>query len=81
MEDARRRRVSSTGHVELVCTLCEEEGRPYVLAEYEYFVVSTMTGNERRVTVCPDHADQLDKGKLSYTVVNRRKGSDWAHSL
>lgn len=69
------------GRVDLICTLCEEEGRPYVQAQYEYVVVSTMTGNERRITVCSDHADQLDKGKLPYEVVRRRKGSDWSHPL
>ena len=81
MEDARRRKVSSKGKVDYVCTLCEEEGRPYVQAEYEYLVVSTMTGDKRRITVCPDHAEQLDNGKLPYTVVKRRKGSDWARPL
>jgi hypothetical protein len=52
-----------------------------VPADFEYVVVSTINGNERRITVCSDHADQLDKGKLSYRVVRRREGSDWAHPL
>lgn len=81
MEDLRRRIVSSTGGVEFVCTLCEDEGRPHVIAGWEYVVVSTLTRNEIRVTVCPDHADQLDRGTLAYNVVKRRKGPDWAHPL
>jgi hypothetical protein len=36
-----------------------------------------MTGNERLITICSNHADQLDKGKLSYTVATRKKGFDW----
>ena len=73
-EDARRRRISSTGRVEIICTLCEDEGRPYVQAKYEYAVVSTMTETGRRITACSNHADQLDEGKLPYEVVGKRKG-------
>jgi hypothetical protein len=61
--------------------LCEVEGRPNVLAEFEYVVLSTENGLERRITVCSDHADRLDKGKLSYKVIRFRKGVDWAHPL
>jgi hypothetical protein len=48
-----------------------------VPAEHSYVVVSTMTGNERLITTCSSHADQLDNGKLSYTVVTGKKGFDW----
>jgi len=81
MEDQRRKHFSPNGRVEAICTLCEVEGRPYVRAEYEYVVLSTQNGEEKRITVCPDHSDQLDNGKLSYKVVRRRKGVDWAHPL
>jgi hypothetical protein len=81
MEDLRRKRVSSKGRVEAICTLCELEGRSNVPAVYEYVLVSTQTGEDALVTVCSDHADQLDKGKLSYKVLRRRKGVDWAHPL
>ena len=67
--------------MEALCTLCEVEGRPYVIADYEYVVASTENGEEKRITVCSDHSDQLDKGRLSFTVVRRRKGVDWAHPL
>jgi hypothetical protein len=81
VEDERRKRVSSEGRVEAICTLCELEGRPYVDANNEYVVVSTLTGQEMRVTVCPDHARRLDNGKLPYRVIRQRKGVDWAHPL
>jgi len=81
MEDERRKRVSSKGHIEAICTLCEVEGKPYVHAADEYVVASTLTERERRITVCPEHADKLDEGKLPYRVVRRRKGIDWAHPL
>ena len=81
MEDERRRRFTSTGHVEVLCTLCEIEARPYVHADDEYVVVSTLNGEEKWITVCPDHADQLDKGKLPYGVVRRRRGVDWSRPL
>jgi hypothetical protein len=81
MEDERRRRVTSAGRVEALCTLCEIEARPYVHADDEYVVASTLTGEEKRITVCRDHADQLSSGKLPYLVVRRRKGVDWDHPL
>ena len=80
MDDARRNRVSSTGRVERICTLCEEEARPYVKAHYEYVVVSTRNGDKRRITICADHANQLNKRKLPYEVVSRKKGSGRAHT-
>jgi hypothetical protein len=63
--------------IEALCTLCEIEGRPYVPAEYEYVVVSTLDGAESLVSVCGGHANQLDNGRLSYNVVSRKKGFDW----
>jgi hypothetical protein len=81
MEDLRRKRKSSRGRVEAICTLCELEGRPYVWAEYEYVVASTPDQREERITVCADHAERLDAGKLSYRVIRRRKGVDWLHPL
>jgi hypothetical protein len=81
MEDERRKRVSSKGRVEAICTLCEVEGRPYVPAVQEYVVASTQTEQEKRITVCAEHAEKLDKGSLPYRVVRRRKGIDWAHPL
>jgi hypothetical protein len=81
MEDERRKRISSTGRVEAICTLCEVEGKPYVHAVDEYVVASTLTGQERLITVCREHTDKLDRGKLPYRVVRRRKGIDWAHPL
>jgi hypothetical protein len=81
MEDERRKIVSSRGRVEAICTLCELEGRPYVRANDEYVVASTLTGKEKLITVCPDHANKLDNDKLPYRVVRRRKGVDWAHPL
>jgi hypothetical protein len=81
MEDERRKRVSSKGRVEAICTLCEVEGKPYVHAIDEYVVASTLTEQEKRITACPEHADKLDEGKLPYRVVRRRKGIDWAHPL
>jgi hypothetical protein len=66
--------------VEALCTLCEEEGRPYVHADHAYVVVSTLAGIERMITVCSNHADQLDNGKLSYRVVRRMKGFDWGRA-
>jgi hypothetical protein len=81
MEDERRKRISSKGRVEAICTLCEVEGKPYVQAVDEYVVASTLTGQEKRITVCSEHADKLDEGKLPYRVVRRRKGIDWAHAL
>jgi hypothetical protein len=61
--------------------MCEVEGRPYVHAQDEYVVASTLTGEEKLVTVCLRHASQLDGLKLPYRVVRRRKGVDWAHLL
>jgi hypothetical protein len=81
LEDERRKRVSANGRVEGFCTLCELEGRPYVHADGEYVVASTLTGKEMRITVCPDHADKLDNGRLPYRVLRGRKGIDWAHPL
>jgi len=81
MEDERRRKISSEGRVEATCTFCEVEGRPYVHASDEYVVVSTLSGEEKLITVCLHHADQLDNGKLPYRVVRWRKGVDWAHPL
>jgi hypothetical protein len=81
MEDLRRKRVSSKGRVEAICTLCEVEARPNVLAAYEYLVVSTQTGDDALISVCSAHADQLDKGTLSYKVLRWRTGVDWAHPL
>ena len=81
MEDARRKRISSRGRIEALCTLCEVEGRPYVPAGHEYVVVSTENGEEKRITVCDDHSEQLDKGRLSFTVVRKRNSVDWAHPL
>ena len=81
MEDQRRKRVSSEGRIEAVCTLCELEGRPYVHADDEYIVASTLTGEEKLITVCQDHAKKLEDDKLPYRVVRRRKGVDWAHPL
>ena len=81
MEDERRKRVSLGGRVEAICTLCEVEARPYVTAEYEYVVLSTQNGEEKRITVCADHAARLDSGKMSYKVVRRRKGVDWARPI
>jgi hypothetical protein len=80
MEDQRRKRVSA-GRVEPICTLCELEGRPYVHADDEYVVASTLTGEEKLITVCQDHAKKLDSDNLPYRVVRRRKGVDWAHPL
>jgi hypothetical protein len=81
MEDERRKRVSPTGRVESICTLCELEGKPYVHADYEYVVASTLTGEESLITACQDHAKKLDSDRLPYRVVRRRKGVDWAHPL
>jgi hypothetical protein len=81
MEDLRRKPVDSTGLVDAICTLCELEGRPYVRADHEYVVVSTMNGNDFRMTACPYHAGQLDRGVLTYKVARRRKGVDWEHPL
>jgi hypothetical protein len=81
MEDERRKRVSSKGRIEAICTLCEVEGKPYVHAIDEYVVASALTEQERRITVCPEHAYKLDEGKLPYRIVRRRKGIDWAHPL
>jgi hypothetical protein len=61
--------------------LCEEEGRPYVQAQNEYVVDSILTGKERRITVCSNHSDQLDSGKLPYKVARKRKWSNWATPL
>src|ERR1700689_4033824 len=74
MEDERRKRVSLNGRVEAICTLHEVEGKPYVRAVDEYVVTSTLSGQERRITVCSEHADKLDKGNLPYRVIRRRKG-------
>jgi hypothetical protein len=57
------------------------EGRPNVHAEDEYVVVSTLTGDDTRITVCHDHAEKLDGDKLPYRVVRQRKGVDWAHPV
>jgi hypothetical protein len=81
MEDERRKRVSSKGRVEAICTLCEVEGKPYVRAIDEYVVASTLTGQEKRITVCSEHADKLNQGRLPYRVLRQRKGIDWAHPL
>lgn len=81
MEEERRKRVSASGRVEALCSLCEVEGRPYVHADYEYVVASTLSGNERRITVCRDHAGRLDNDKLPYRVLRQRRGVDWAHPL
>ena len=67
--------------MEAICTLCELEGRPYVPANYEYVVASTLTGLEMRITVCPDHAGKLDNDRLPYRVMRQRKGVDWTHPL
>jgi len=71
--------------VQAICTLCELEGRPNVQADYEYVLISTMDGAEMRVTVCRDHAGQLDNERLPYRVVRQRKiakeGIDWGHPL
>ena len=81
VEDERRKKVSVKGSVEALCTMCEVEGRPYVNANDEYVVASTLTGKEKLITVCLHHADQLDRGKLPYRVLRRRKGVDWSHPL
>jgi hypothetical protein len=81
LEDARRRRIQTSGHVEAICTLCEVEGRPYVHANYEYIVASTLRGDERLITACPDHANKLDNDRLPYRVIRRREEVDWAHAL
>jgi hypothetical protein len=81
VEDERRKRVSTKGGVDALCTMCEVEGRPYVHANEEYVVASTLTGEEKLITVCLRHADQLDRGKLPYRVLRRRKRVDWAHPL
>jgi hypothetical protein len=81
LEDERRKRILTSGHVEAICTLCEVEGRPYVHANYEYFVAPTLRGDERLITVCPDHANKLDNGRWPYRVIRRREGVDWAHPL
>jgi hypothetical protein len=85
MEDLRRRKVSPSGRTQAICTLCEVEGRSNVQADYEYVLVSTMNDAETRVTVCTDHAGQLDNERLPYRVVRQRKiakkGLDWAHPL
>ena len=81
MEDERRKRVSLNGRVEAICTLCEVEGKPYVHAVDEYVVASTLSDQEKRITVCSEHADKLEEGKLPYRVTRRRKGIDWAHPL
>jgi hypothetical protein len=81
IEDERRKDVSPEGRVEAICTLCEVEGKPYVRASGEYVVASTMTGEEKLITVCLDHADELDNGELPYRVVRQRKVVDWAHRL
>ena len=70
-----------SGRVEALCTLCEVEGRPYVQANYEYVVVSTLRKDEKLITVCADHSGKLDNDKLPYLVVRQRKGVDWAHPL
>ena len=49
------------------------EGRPNVLADYEYFLILTLNGKELLVTVCRHHGSQLDNGKLPYEVVRQRK--------
>lgn len=71
--------------MQAICTMCEVEGRSNVQAEYEYVLISTRNGEEMRVTVCEDHARQLDNGGLPYRVVRQRKiakkGLDWAHPL
>jgi len=51
MEDERRKRVSTAGRVEPICTLCELEGRPYVHADDEYVVASTLR-EKRRSSPC-----------------------------
>jgi len=81
MEDDRRKRVSSSGRVDSLCTLCEEEGKPRVRADFVFVVASTMNGNERRITVCSEHANQLNHGKLPYDVVRWKKGADWADPI
>jgi hypothetical protein len=81
MEDLRRKRVTSNGEIQAICTLCEVEGRPYVLADYEYVAVSTLSGRDERITACLGHAEQLDAGTLSYAVARWRKGMDWDHPL
>jgi hypothetical protein len=57
VEDERRKKVSGKGSVEAICTMCEVEGRPYVHADDEFLVASTLAGEEKLVTVCLDHAD------------------------
>lgn len=81
MEDLRRKRVTPRGRIEAICTLCEVEGRPYVFADYEYVIVSTLTGKDERITACLEHAAQLDAGTLPYIVVRRRRGVDWVTPL
>jgi hypothetical protein len=81
LEDQRRKRVLASGRVEPLCTLCEVEGRPYVRADCEYVVVSTLGKDEKRITVCSDHSSKLDNDRLPYRVVRQRKGVDWAHPL
>ena len=77
MDDARRKRLNSSGMIEALCTICEEEGMPYVPATHAYVIISTMSGHERMVTACSDHADRLEKGKMSYQVVRKMRGFEW----
>jgi hypothetical protein len=77
MDDARRKRMNTSGRVEALCTICEEEGRPYVPASHAYVIISTMSGHERMITACQDHAERLEKGKMSYQVLRKMKGFEW----
>jgi hypothetical protein len=72
LEDLRRRRTTASGKEEAICTICELEGMPYVHADYEYALASSLDGRESLATVCRDHADQLDNEKLPFKVLRKK---------
>ncbi len=64
----------STTTLEAACSLCEEEGKPNRQAHNGCHVTSTQSDNERLLTVCIGHGDDLKQGRLPYRVLAWREG-------